>query len=270
VEELRFQVILDPELGGDVRGVLAFGDFQSDDPSTAIYKQTAVQEFYVDLILGRPFPFVFVARTLNLGTLLAIAIFMHRDLAIRPEVPGLIAAVSLTDHFGVAGLAHVDRDLARFLKFLGGYVGAAHGKKARQETLAQAVGWIRDYILRGELPGLPAEREPPRILDRGTDGFVMATCPHTDLVLGWEELFRAGFLRGVLYCQAGTDRWKVLGARKSDFLAFDLVRAAEMLNEAEAVMGEPRGWTSDGYWLSGPEDGTMLIPSAILQVLLRV
>jgi len=35
-------------------------------------------------------------------------------------------------------------------------------------------------------------------------------------------------------------------------------------------VGEPGGWASDGYWLSGPEGGTMLIPSMILQVLQRV
>jgi hypothetical protein len=61
----------------------------------------------------------------------------------------------------------------------------------------------------------------------------------------------------------------VLVARKSSFLAFDLQKAAEILNEAERAMGEPE-WVTDGLWLEGPPKGTRLLVSAITKVLVRV
>jgi len=271
VNELHFQIVVDPYLSSKVKGVVAFGEFEAEDAQTAVYKSSEGHVFYRDLIFGRPLPLVLVTRRVeNLGVLLAITLFLHRDLAIHPAIPGLYAAVNLGDFHGVAGYAHVDRDLSRFLKFLREYMGLPRSKNAQQAALVEAVGWLRAYVLEGTLPALTPEKEPPRVVDRGTDGFVFATSSHEDLLLGWEELYRSGFLRGVLMHQVANDRWHVLAARKGGYLAFDLNQAAVALNEAEAVMGEPSGWLSDGLWLASPKQGTLILPSAILELLLRV
>lgn len=268
VEELKFQIVLDKSLSSEVEGVVAFGDFKPKGEGAAIYSVDEAHLFYRDLILGRPMPLVLVARNLEtMGVLLSIALFLHRDLAIHPAVPGLFSAVNLMDVHGTAGLAHVDRDLSKFLRFLRAYLMQAKGKS--QDALAVAVGFIREYILEGRTPALPPESEPPRVVDRGTDGFVFATCQHSDLLLGWEELYREGFLRGFLVHQDG-DRCHVLAARKSQYLNFDLSKAENLLNEAEASMGEAREWVTDGYWLRGPEQGTLVLPSVLLQVFLRI
>lgn len=271
MEELRLQVVIDKDIGQEVAGVVAFGgDFDSDDPNTVIYTHSReVLRFVDDLILGSPFPLVFVTRDFNdLGTFLAATVFLHRDLAINPRLVGLAAEAAFVDEYGVAALAHVDRDLSRFFRFVLAYVKAS--TKVERGVLENVVRWFREYITEGKLPGLPGEKEIPRVLDHGENGFVVASSGHAELALAWEELFRMGFLRGVVFYQAGEDRWHVLGARKSHYLVIDLQKAAEILNEVEAAMGEPKDWASDGTWLRGPEEGTLIIPSAVVGVLQRV
>lgn len=271
MEELRLQVVLDKSVESEVEGVVAFGDFQPKGPNplTAIYSVDETHRFYQDLILGRPLPLVLVTRNLEtMGVLLAITLFLHRDLAINPALPGFLSAVNLMDAHGVAGLAHVDRDLASFLKFVRTYLTQTSDKV--QVALGTAVGFLHAYISEGLKPSLPPEPEPPRVVDRGTDGFVFATSLHAELLLGWEELYRQGFLRGVLMHQEGGDRWHVLAARKSLYLSFDLKKAASLLNDVELALGEPQEWVTDGHWLRGPEEGTLILPSALLQVFLRI
>jgi hypothetical protein len=271
VEELKLQVVFDKHLGPLVEGVVAFGDFKPKDtnPLTAIYSVDEAHKFYLDLILGRPLPLVLVLRDVEtLGVLLSVALFLHRDLALSPTLPGLLAAVNLVDTFDVRGAAHLDRDLSKFLKFLRAYL--INTKDKVQDVLATAVGFLRSYLLEGRMPALPPEPEPPRPVNWGTDGFVFATSTHPNLLTGWEELYRGGFLRGVLMHQAGGDRWHVLAARKSPYLSFDLSKAASLLNEAEAAMGEPQEWKATDHWLQGPEMGTLIAPSVLLQVFLRI
>jgi len=157
------------------------------------------------------------------------------------------------------------------LRFLQRYLGVLESKREQQEALPLMVRWICAYLLDGSFPALPPEKELPRVIDRGTDGFVFASCPHDDLSCGWEELFRMGFLRGVLACSAGTDRWGVCCRVKSLYLSLDLTKAASILNEMEAAMGEPEGWeVLNGTSLWGPKAGTLILPTDLLQVMLRV
>jgi len=114
MDELRFEVIIDPSLEPEVEGVVAFGQFVAKGELSAVYadSRTALTEFYVDLLQGRPFPLKLVTRDIQtVGQLVAMAVFLRRELAIHPALPGLIAAANLVDQLGLVGLAPVDRDL---------------------------------------------------------------------------------------------------------------------------------------------------------------
>jgi hypothetical protein len=270
VPDLRFQVVVNPLVESEVDGVVAFGNF-TNKGDAAIYPEDGVLAFHRDLILGRALPLVFVTKQVNtLGVLTAIALFLHRDLAIHPNTPGFVFAVDLVDRYGVSGHAHLDRDLSRFFRLVRGVLVTAKGRQDQKIALDTTVSWIREYIHDGGLPGLPPESEPPRILDRGTDGFVLATSD-ASFDWAWEELFRMGFLRGLLAAPilGHPDHWSYLGARKSPFLVMDLRKAADILNEGEAQLGDGL-WTSDGMWLFGPKDGTLLPPASVVNILTRV
>jgi hypothetical protein len=272
MDELRFEVIIDPSLEPEVEGVVAFGQFVAKGELSAVYadSRTALTEFYVDLLQGRPLPLRLVTRGIqNIGQLVAVAIFLRRELAIHPALPGLIAAANLVDLLGLVGQAHIDRDLGRFFKLLTAYLPPNLGRKEQQIRLATAVGWIYQYVFEGQFPALPVEPEPPRVFDTGSNGFVLATA-EGPLDYGWVELYREGYLRGALFGPPKEDRRRVLVARKSPFLAFDLRKAAEVLNEAEEALGELPGWLADELWLRGPEGGTLLPITAVIQVLVRV
>lgn len=273
MNELKFQVLIDEKLERQIQGAVAFGDFVPGDEEVAIYHPSEAPLFLRDLILGRPLPLVFATRKVeDLGVLLAITLFLHRELAIHPVVPGLMTSMNLVDTCGVAGLAHMDRDLSRFLRFLHKSLKATPNK----DSLAMTVGLVRSYILEGAMPALPPEKEPPQVIERGTDGFVFAMSSHEDLSAGWEELFRMGFLRGALMCRTlttkgnVTDRWCVRAMRKSRFLAFDLDKAASALNDLETAIGEDPGWRSYSLSMTSSPNGTLILPSDFLGVLLRV
>lgn len=273
LQELRFEVVVDPKLDPIVRDVLAMGDFElaSDNQTGTLYTAHGLSLFFADLIMGRPFPLKFVTRSVtSVGVLVAVALFLRRELAIHPATPNLVTAASLVDQLGSAGMAHIDRDLARFFKLLSGYLPETLSRRDQQERLATAVGWVCQYVLDGVLPGLAAEPPVPRVLDHGSDGFVVAEVPSRALEDGWVELFRIGFLRGVLFGPVRKDRISVLAAKKGPYQRLDLRQAADLLNEAERTLGEPAGWVSDGLRLRSPPDGTLLSHSAVLSVLIRV
>jgi len=273
VEELRFHVlVLDPKDNRKIENAVGFGEFETSDREARIYPKDGALAFFHDLILGRPMPLTLVTSGLDrLGILVVLAVFLSRDLAIHPVTPNLLAAADLVDRHHLAGLAHIDRDLARFFLFLIDYLPPTLGKKEQETRLSSAVSWIREYILDGSLPALPHDPPMPRVIDRGSDGFVIADTPAwKNMELGWLELYRQGFLRGVLFGRPREDRQAVLAARKSSFLSLDLRRAAEIFNEAERAMGEPPSWVASELWLKGPQEGTLLLPTMVLEVLLRV
>ncbi len=273
MQELQFQVIiLDPKSERRVQGAVAFGDFEVQGNEGVVYPKDGLRAFFEDLIRGRPLPLTFVTNGVDtIGTLVALTVFLHRDLAILPSTVSVLASAELVDRYKHAGLAHVDRDLARFFAMLSQYLPSGMDRAEQETRLASAVGWIRQYILDGTLPALPHEPPMPRVIDRGTNGFVLADTPAwRSLEEGWVELFRQGFLRGVLFGRDRHDRRAVMAARKSPYLAFDLRKAAEVLNEAERAMGEEPAWLATDLWLRGPDEGTLLLATAILEVLLRV
>lgn len=262
MEELHFQVlVLDPDAPFP-EGAVCFGAGSS----------FGLRGFYEDLIMGRPFPLVFATRGIkDLQTVIAVSLFLHRDLAIHPATPNLVIAAELADSYENAGLAHIDYDLGRFLRFIKRFLPPDLSKKELESRLVSAVSWVREYVLEGRLPAMPGEPPSPRILDRGTNGFVVAEAPaKSRLDEVWVELFRQGFLRGVVFGAASGDRRQVLIARKSAFLSLDLARAAGIFNEAEQAMGELPGWEATELWLAGPREGTLLLPSWVIAVLVRV
>jgi len=278
VEEIQLKVVLDPAIGSVVKSVVAFGDFTTEDETieTAIYNPLELPRFFRDLILGRPLPLEFVSKGIpNLGVFVAMALFLRRELAIHPAMPGLIAAVDLVDNYGVSGLAHVDRDLARFFRVLKSFLSEIP-KGASQIKLDTALGWLAEYIDRGSLPALIPDEPQPSIIDRGTNGFVLAEIQRwswPSLEFGWEELYREGYLRGATFSpmHKDTQRRLVLGARKSLYLSLDLNKAASALNEAEDSIGEPAEWSCEkGLWLKSPPEGTLIPISALTQLLVRL
>lgn len=268
MEELQFQVIVDPTLGPAAEGVLAFGEFEVTNG--AAYPDDGVQAFFEDLLLGKAFPLTLVTRGLHtIGKLVAITFFLQRDLALHPRAPSLVMSASLTDRLGISGLAHMDRDLARFFLLLSSYLPRGLSKREQQERLTKAVEWIHEYLVDERLPALPREAPPPKVLDVGTGGFVLAEAVQTTPTV-WIELFRHGYLKGLLVTPEKKGLRKALAARKSDLVAFDLPKAASIFNEAEGAMGAPQEWMADGLWLAGPEKGTALPIPTLLEVFVRV
>jgi hypothetical protein len=274
VEDLRLAVVIDPELKDPVKNVVAFGDFQTDDTTlgTGVYKESEVGRFYRDLILGRSLPLTYVSREVtNLGMILSICLFLRRDLVLHPSMAGVVTASELVDSYGLAGLAHVDPGLATIFRLTRELLTDSP-RAELQKNLATVLTWLSEYVLESKVPDIQ-NPEPPRVLDRGSNGFVVGEVPgwgwqHFDR--GWEEMFRQGFLRGVLFSPIVEDRRLVLITRKSPYLPFDLMRAASALNDAENAMGEPLDWVADPLWLRGPKDGTLLPVRAILDLLVRV
>ncbi len=268
MQELAFKVLVDEHLPEELPDAVAFGRFRKASGGV-VY--TRLRPFFSDLVLGRPLPLVFATRDLNkTSTLVALVFFLHRDLVLLPAALSLTAFVDTVESWGLPGLAHIDRDLARFLALLNSFVSDAN-RAERQERLAVAIRWIRDYLVEGKLPALPPEADPPRVIDRGTNGFVVAEAASgVALEESWLELFRQGYLRGIVFSPSVDDRRRVLVGRKSKFLRLDLALAERILNEAEAAMGEPTGWQASKLWLQGPPQGTLILVSKLIDVLVRM
>jgi len=265
-EELQFRLVVDKDLPRSLPGATAFGDFDEAEGSV-VYKSLPV--FFSDLALGRPLPLALAMRDLRgIDHVLVVALFLHRELVIYPSVVGLVSAVDLASRWGVSGLAHVDRDLARFLVFLSSFLPPGLPKKTLHERVPVAMQWIQEYVQKGLLPALPPEADLPRILNFGTNGFVVAEASGL-LEMAWVELFRQGHLRGMVFSPPQNDRRRVLIGRKSVFLEMKLSQLGQVLNEAERAMGEPPEWKAGVNWLESPKGGTLIPVSNLMDVVLK-
>lgn len=272
-QDLEFYVAIDPTLPKELTSpAVAFGDFETTNPGAVVYTRDGVSQlarFYVDLICGRPFPLQFIARELTLEVLVAVTLFFDRDLALNHRVPGFITEVELVSALQGAGLAHIDRDLASFLVFLDFFLCEERkSKRGVEEKMASAIEWVRDYLLHGQIPSTPVEPGPPRVIDVGTNGFVLAEAQKPkDFFWSMVDLYRMGYLRGAIFTPEG----HVYGFRKSFHLRFDLEAAAGQLNQAEAAMGRPEAWrVQKGLYLHGPTDGTPIPRETLIEILLRI
>jgi len=233
--------------------------------------------FYEDLILGRPMPTTLATPKIqDIDTLLAITLFLHRDLAIHPNTAEIVYIVDFVHRLGLPALAHLDEKLAQFLSSLRTYFPDPDKGLSQRELgdrIQNAIGWLREYIHNGAFTFTkPTAPTNLRIVDHGTTGFVVAGATG-NLFDAWVELYRLGFLRGVLVKQHGAeDRKHVLIARKSLYLPFDLNTACHLLDQMETAMGELPAWktSQEGLWLESPEEGTLILLQHIIDVLVRV
>lgn len=238
-------------------------DFGSRDPG-------ALTCFFEDLILGRPLPLVLVTRAIqDLDTLWAIALFLHRDVALSARMPGIVAQVDMVHRRGLSLMGHLDKDFALFLRLQRAYFPTGLSQDETGNRLRIALGWIREYVADGTLPALGKPLAGAQVVERGTDGFVAAESPG-DLLEAWVSLFREGHLRGLVAGPIREGRRKVLAARKSSFCRFNLTLGARLFNDIETAMGEPASWHVEGDWLWGPAKGTMILMPHLLEVLVRI
>jgi hypothetical protein len=270
------RVTVDPDLPTVLtEPVVAFGLFEGTRAGILVYAPSsgasALSRLYVDLICGRPMPLTFVTRsTQTLETVVAIALFLDRELCLHPKAAGLVSAVELASQLQEGGLAHVDRDLARLLVLIDVYLCGHRTDKAEQgRRLQQVVSWLRSHVLTGALPSLPRAADPPTVLDRGTNGFVLATTTGPRLVDAVIELYREGHLRGVVFGPTAHGE-RVLAFRKSPYVRFDLHAAEAHLNAAEAFLGQQGRWKLERLLLAGPLEGTRIPRQALIETFLRV
>lgn len=226
--------------------------------------------FYEDLVLGRPTPPAFVTRRINdVDTLVAAALFPYRDLLTLPGTAGLVAQTDLVHRRGLAMMGHIDPDLGLFFRLLRGYFPDGLGRAVQNERLCTAVGWVRDYLTESKLPSLGARFPQPLVLDQGPGGFVVAetlgSMPET-----WFELYRRGFQRGVLFGPRNGTALPTLVARKSPYVPLDLSHAQQRLNEAEYVAGGRAAWSVEGDWLWSPPEGSLLLATHIVGLVVGI
>jgi len=264
---LSLHVAIDSQLPIELEfPAVAFGSFVSKHPGVIVYDETPesspLARFYIDLISGRPLPLQYVTRQVDsIASVVSVVLHMDRASALHPRMHSLVTSVELVSAMKEAGMAHIDRDLSRLLLFIDQYLFEQPAtKQVLEERLPLVIDWLRGWVFEERLPSLPAEPPPPRVLDYGTNGFVVAegSRPNEDVV----ELYRMGYLRGVLY-----SRDHVLAFRKSRHLQFDLAKAAGMLNAVARELGQPENWVVEGLFLRGT---SQLSREKLTEVFLRI
>ena len=248
MSKMQLHVTLDPNIEGS---------------SDVYVYEDNLEQFYQDLIMGRPYPLTLGVRAIKGPvTLLAIALWLYRDLLIHPNTLGLVCSFILVEKHPVWGHAHIERDVSRFIRLLQRY------SVTTQERLVTAVEWVRQYVL-GTFEGLPPDSAQPIVLDVGTNGFVLAKTTG-GLEVGWIELYRQGHLRGLLIGADNGSYRQVLIARKSPWVSFNLDMAEQAFNAMEVAQGGLFGWRVDGDFLWCPPEGTGILVQQLMQVLLRI
>jgi hypothetical protein len=270
------RVTVDPDLPELLNEpVVAFGYFKGFHAGLTIYEPvglgSALSRLYIDLICGKSLPLTFFTRSVqHLEAIIAASLFLDRELVLHPKAAELVSAVELVTQLREGGLAHVERDLGRLLLLIDGYLCSAPMTREEQgRKLGEVVQWLRNYALEGRLPALPRESEPPTILDRGTNGFVLATASGS-LVDAVVELYRQGHLRGLVLQPLEAGRERVLAFRKSPHVRFDLQTAQTHLNAVEAALGQPGRWSDERFLLASPKEGTLIPRRDLIETFLRV
>jgi len=281
VSELQFQVLLDPGLPTIVEGALCFetgaspdqlgpGVYEHHGDGFSVSDPGALTRFYEDLLLGTSLPLVFATRDVRgPDTLLAIALFMHRELPLISATTGFVASVDLYHRWGPPMLAHVEPRLAAFLRSFDKFIHSGLSKRERGERIAMGAQWIREFLVDGVLPDLGYKLPEVRVLDIGSNSFVLAET-ESPSVEAWEVLFRMGHLRGILLGPDNKGNRVVLASRKHERSWPGMRNAIVFLNDLEKLSGGGSEWTLDENYIRSPLMGTSITPSYLLEVFLRV
>ena len=280
---MELKVLVEPTLPAVVPYAIAFetGATPAEiapDPDKFVYEHHgadftpehpgALTRFYEDVSLGRTLPITFAThRIKDVDTVVALALFMNRDLVLIPAMVGFVAAIDLAHRRPVMA-AHLDPHLVCFIRMLRTFFQNTN-RSEMASRIETAASWVREYVTEGTFPALGRGLPEVTILNKGTGGFVVAETAG-DMLESWIVLFSHGHIRGVLAGPEQDGRRQVLAARKSDYVAFNIVLAAKLLNDVERAMGAPPEWTCEGDWLRGPPKGTLLTLPHMLEVFLRV
>ena len=123
---LQLHVMLDPKVEAS--------------PQVYVYENN-LEALYFDLLAGKPYPLTLgVKAVVGPETLLAITLWLHRDLLIYYSTPSVVAGFTLAEKYPLWGLAHMERDLSRFIQFLRKY------PVITQDNVVSAVTLIKRFI----------------------------------------------------------------------------------------------------------------------------
>jgi hypothetical protein len=253
-------------------------EFSATDPG-------ALWSFYQDVMLGRPMPTKFMTRFLNVDVVVAVALFLHRDLLTHPSFLKIVSQVDFAHRLGAQGLAHIEPEVRNLVLALDEFVRPKEyiRENERAKRLTVAVEWVHDFTHGGtKVP--PFHIPQPQIKTVGSNGFVVAATPKPlfrQMFTGWTRLYEQGYLRGLLYTSTAehepekddepeTGLRHMTASRKSMYVRFDLSKAAAILSEVETAAGNPKRWIAEELWLYSPWGGTVLSVDDVLEVLLRV
>lgn len=284
---MQLNVRIESHLPAIVEGSISFETgatlAQVQDPGFYAYEhhgaefsaldRSALVQFYEQLLLGRPMPATLATHQIrDVDVLMAITLFLHRDLATLPATPELVYTIDFAHRLGLPALAHIEESKARFISSLRAYFPDKLSQRELSQRVISAVGWIREYLQQGTLPVLGAlPNTDLTVLAQGAAGFVLASTKSASLWDGWVELYRLGFLYGILIQYLDGDRKHVMIARKSHYVPLDLVLACRLLNqlEARAAAGSADWTVTSELWLEHAS-GTELPVARIREVLTQV
>lgn len=261
MDELRIELIIDPGAEVGTPGSLSFEMGPSEAPwCYDALEPGALTSLYEDLALGAPLPLRFVTHGIRgPHTIVAMGLFTQRDLLLHPGTSALVYNAELYRRHGVPAGSHMALETYRLLRFLSEYCPPDSSRSLLAERLPVAFGWLRD-TLEERPPHLGESPPSPIVRNVGTNGFVVAEgVPEEDV---WVELYRNGYLRGVVF---GPDQ-KVLISAKSPRVGWPLERVMQRLNLLEP---NGRNWILRGSFVQSPAGGTEVSYSTILEALLR-
>ena len=280
-QELEFKVIVDPKFPQIQDGVVCFETGATPEQrGLGVYEHHgvgfnqsttgALTRLFEDLITGTPLPLVFATHSIGgPDTLLAITLFMDRRLLMIPATTGLVYGVDLAHRFGPQLLAHLDPMVAGFFRSFPKFFQENNNQREQGERIAALVQWVREYLIDGKLPNLGSPLPEVRVLDWGTNGFVLADTDNPSIE-AWEVLYRAGHLRGLLLGPDSDGTRIVVASRKNERSWPSLHKAVAYLNDLESLSDGDPSWRFDGDFLHSPSVGTRILPSHMLKVFLGI
>jgi len=276
VEELKFEVVIGSEYPKD--SVLFEVDSSPSQVGEGVYNHHgegfdpfstgALTRLFEDLVIGTKLPLTFSTKRVRApDTILAISLFLNRDLLLLPATPGLVYGVDLAHRFGPQMLAHLDPIVSGFFKAFPRFFTPNLTNREVGERIATMVQWIREYLTEGKYPNLGGSTPEVRIIDVGSNGFVLADALEVSID-AWEVLYREGYLRGVLLGPEVDGRRRILASRKNERAWEQLPKAVPFLNELESLSNGLPEWKFEGDFLYSPSVGTQALVSHLLKVFL--